>query len=143
MIDFNLLWDNHPGLGSKPCNFDNQCAIRMGVALENSGVNLEDFKGIRCWYRHSPRHILRAQELADWISEKTDLFGEKKVYKRKTYRFFEGKKGIVFIRDGWGATDHIDLWNGKELRGGYIEYLNRGIEIWFWELNNYKKDETI
>jgi hypothetical protein len=102
-------------------------------------VDLSSFKGARCWHNHTPRHILRAQELADWIAKKQGLFGEKKVYKRKdqpkmSHADFAGKKGVVFIRDGWGPTDHIDLWNGYELKGGDSPYLSKGTEIWFWRL---------
>lgn len=43
--------------------------------------------------------------------------------------------GIVFIKDGWGATDHIDVWNSSELKGGETEYfLSSWKEIWFWQL---------
>ncbi len=134
MINFSSLWNNHPGIGSSPCNFENQCAIRMGIALEKSGVDLKSYTGVRCWYGHSPKHILRAQELANWMKNKTDLFGDRKIYEKKTSDDFEGKQGVVFIMDGWGPTDHIDVWNGYQLKGGYIDYMNRGVEIWFWEL---------
>lgn len=117
MISFSELWNSHPGRESSPCNFENQCAVRMGVALA----------------------ALRAQELADWIAKDQTLFGKKEVYKRKdlpqmSYLNFDGKKGIVFIKDGWGATDHIDLWDGYNMKGGYSYYLSKGIEIWFWRL---------
>ena len=139
MISFNELWKGHPGWGSSPCNFDNQCAVRMGVALAESKVDLSSFKGVRCWHGHTPKHILRAQELANWIAKNLALFGQKKVYKRKdfpkmSYVDFDGKKGIVFIKDGWGATDHIDLWDGYSMKGGDASYLLEGTEIWFWRL---------
>ena len=139
MIKFKDLWDNHPGWKSKPCNFDNQCAVRMGVALAKSNVDLSSFKGARCWFTHKPTHILRAQELADWISKKHNLFGLKKEYERKdfpnmSYSDFSGKKGIVFIQNGWGSTDHIDVWNGYEMKGGDFAYLSKGTAIWFWRL---------
>ncbi|WP_212995054.1 T6SS effector amidase Tae4 family protein, partial [Elizabethkingia argenteiflava] len=94
----------------------------------------------RCWFDHNPRHILRAQELADWISKKYTIFGIKRVYKRKDHPKlssddFYGKKGIIFIKDGWGPTDHIDLWNGYEMKGGEASFLRRGVEIWFWRLS--------
>ncbi|BFM15697.1 hypothetical protein R50073_18800 [Maricurvus nonylphenolicus] len=72
-MKFNDLWENHPTVESliddAPCKvngkraFENQCAIRMGQALVKSGVNLTSFKGARCWHKHSPAHILRAEEL--------------------------------------------------------------------------------
>lgn len=47
---------------------------------------------------------------------------------------FKNAKGIIFIKDGWGATDHIDVWNGMSLKGGTVDYLGYGLEIWFWPL---------
>lgn len=135
MVSFNLLWKNHPGLGSRPCNFDNQCAIRMGVALQKSKVNMNSFKGARCWHGHTPKHILRAQELANWIKDRPSSFGKRKVYKNVSSSDFTGKKGIVFIKDGWGPTDHIDVWNGALMKGGSLDYFSKGKEVWFWQLN--------
>ena len=114
MITFEELWKHHPGRESSPCNHDNQCAVRMGVALAECKVDLSSFKGALCWEKgHNPKHILRAQELADWMANKKALFGERKVYKRTKdspkMSDFVGKKGIIFIKDGWGPTDHIDL----------------------------------
>ncbi|WP_409514664.1 hypothetical protein [Chryseobacterium sp.] len=44
-------------------------------------------------------------------------------------------KGIIFFKDGWGATDHIDVWNSSEMKGGETEYfLSSWKEIWFWQL---------
>jgi Type VI secretion system (T6SS), amidase effector protein 4 len=65
MLIFNELWLNHPGRNRRPCNFTNQCAIRMGIALQKTNVNMSTFKGAKCWHGHEPKHILRAQELAD------------------------------------------------------------------------------
>lgn len=52
-----------------------------------------------------------------------------------------GKSGIhtnsfdvMCIKNGWGATDHIDLWNGAAMRGGFANYFGLGKEVWFWEL---------
>lgn len=134
MVNFSILWNNHPGRNIRPCNFDNQCAIRMGIALQKTGVDLKSFMGEKCWYKdHEPKHILRAQELADWI-DKSLYFGAKKVYKNVKSSDFIGKKGIVFIRDGWGPTDHIDLWNGSIMKGGSSEYFSKGKEVWFWNI---------
>jgi len=68
---FNL-WKNHPGRGVYPCDksqFQNQCAIRMSTALHLSNVDISSFSGAKCWVSHEDgfKHILRAQELADWM----------------------------------------------------------------------------
>lgn len=140
-IGFITLWTNHPGY-TRPCNFDNQCAIRMGVALEKSGIDLSSFKGARCWHNHTPRHILRAQELATWMSKKEEIFGKKEEFKNVTYEDFQGKHGIVFIQDGWGPTDHIDLWNGVRciMKAGGSDYFAKGKAVWFWELSLFGGD---
>ncbi len=125
MVQFNTLWQNHPGW-TEPCNFDHQCAIRMGIALQKSNVDLKSFHGARCWEGHTPRHILRAQELADWINIKEHYFGTRSTYNKVTHSNFSSKKGIVFIQNGWGPTDHIDLWNGNEMKVGEISYFSKG-----------------
>jgi hypothetical protein len=74
---FDVLWSNYPS--KDPCvnpqtkakAYDNQCAIRVGMALEKSGVNFANFKGPRCEF--GPRGngmVLRAQELANWLKTK-------------------------------------------------------------------------
>lgn len=146
MVRFDELWKNHPGKSSHPCNialFPNQCAIRMSEALHKSGVDLMSFKGVKCWEKHKDgfKHILRAQELADWIYMHPEIFGNRLKLERKKYpkmgnKSFKNGKGIIFIKDGWsGGTDHIDIWNGISLKGGdALDYLWRGTEIWFWAL---------
>lgn len=142
-ILFKPLWDNHPGRDVKPCDgaaFPNQCAIRMGVALEKSHVNTSSFDTMypkrRCYpgVHHSPRHILAAQELANWLETQVPLVGKPEKRKNVNSGDYSGKKGIVFIQNGWGPTDHIDLWNGIAMRAGGAEYFAIGEAIWFWEL---------
>jgi hypothetical protein len=137
-VFFQKLWDNHP-YPDNPCNtkyFVNQCAIRMGVALENSGVNTRSFHGARCYkfLKHSPKHILRAQELANWLKTQKHIVGDMKSYKNVESSDFANKKGIVFVKNGWGATDHIDVWDGKRMKGGDPQYFSLAEEVWFWEL---------
>lgn len=145
MVRFEQLWKNHPGWESTPCNkviHRNQCAIRMSVALDKAGVDTSSFPGVKCWERHEDgfRHFLRAQELADWINVHPEIFGNRvllnrKKYPKMNYNSFKNAKGIVFIKDGWGATDHIDVWDGISLKGGDAhDYLSKGVEIWFWAL---------
>lgn len=113
----------------------------MGVALEKSGIDTSSFDSMypqrRCYpgLNHSPRHILAAQELANWIdSPRSTTFGTKKVIKGGALSALKDKKGIIFIMNGWGSTDHIDLWDGEYLKGGNTDWLNLGDEIWFWEI---------
>ena len=69
----------------------------MSVALADSEINLDSFTGEFCWHKHGKRHVLRAQELADWIASKSLLFGsiDKKI--SVTDKYFKGKLGVVFL----------------------------------------------
>lgn len=136
-VDPDTLWSNHP-YPATPCDtalFPNQCAIRMGVALSLSGVSMLSFAGVKCWSQHKPRHILRAQQLADWMLTQTETFGRAQIFRKKVSPSdFAGKKGIVFIQNGWGATDHIDVWDGTAMKGGDPGYFGMGAQVWFWQL---------
>lgn len=142
-ITADAIWKNHPYPNS-PCStdhFPNQCAIRMGIALELSGVDTSSFDRLfpnrRCFknLNHSPKHILAAQELATWMEKNASTFGAVKKYRNVTSAEFQAKKGIVFIMNGWGATDHIDIWDGARMKGGSAQYFALGQEVWFWNLN--------
>ena len=137
-MSWRAIWNAHPYPAS-PCDrtsFLNQCAIRMSVALAGAGVDLSSFRGARCYpgMGHGGRHILRAQELADWIALRPALFGTAGKRKNVTANDYAGKPGIVFVQNGWGATDHIDIWDGAAMKGGSPDYFARGKEVWFWPL---------
>ena len=137
-LSWSALWDNHP-FKEWPCDkaiFGNQCAARMGVALQKSGADLSSFRGARCWLKHTPRHILRAQELADWLRTQTELAGKVKIYKKVTWEEFKNKRGILFIQNltGAGGLDHIDLWSGSSLKKGAKTWISACEQVWFWDL---------
>lgn len=141
MLSFHRLWSNHPGPKIFPCDkstFINQCAIRLGVALQGAGVSLISFPGTRCYpgFKHNPKHILRAQELADWLASNSNIAGAIVKYRKGevSSKNFSEKRGIVFIQNGWGLTDHIDLWNGIEMKAGEDYYFDLGA-VWFWHLS--------
>lgn len=62
MVAFKTLWNNHPSNeeppNNAPCstsgtpNFENQCAIRLGVTLARSGISLSGYTGAFCWHKH-------------------------------------------------------------------------------------------
>ena len=148
---FADLWKHHPGSGVFPCDdelFANQCAIRMGVALEGAGIDSSSFGVRRCATSfpklkdHKPGHILAAQELADALVKHSATWGrESQVRKligsmQDNWGEFKNRKGIVFIQNGWGSTDHIDLWDGviDVMKGGDHSYRLRGEKVWFWRL---------
>ena len=142
-----LLWKHHAGRANV-CDgerFRNQCAIRMGQALELSDIRLSTSRSVlrRCssefnsYGSHKQGkvkgHVLAAQELANWMKTQTGIFGKRQIIHSKEDVL--GRSGILFIRDGWDTTDHIDVWNGESLVGGFDSYFEVDYEeIWFWEV---------
>lgn len=153
LLKFQTLWDNHPDVAGdehSPCKkangdskFDNQCAIRVGVALIKSGVNTSQLRGINnegqmanlahCWgegHAKSLGHTFRAEDLARAL-EHTYIQGVHKVEKIDAKDFNKrllGRTGIIFFKDYWRrepngkketfrdrSGDHIDLWNSSRL----------------------------
>jgi hypothetical protein len=143
-LDFVKLWSSYETLlslptGKKPCNgpWANQCAIRMAIVLEGSGVS---FKGAaysdpKCSHGH-PRG---AESLANWLWKKhgapsvhSDPEQAKKDLARET--------GIIFFKNCFtrdGSTvqsgDHIDLWK-KGLVQTYDDPGNLSQQVWFWSV---------
>ena len=172
-ITFKELWANYPpkkenGKSATPCqselgvaNFENQCAVRMGVCLNNLGINFTSNDGLMDCKKafnikgHKPlEHIIRAEELANWL-DKHAIAGIKKAVKYKPdtfYKAIHGKTGIIFFLNYYGRQgqidgggDHIDLWNknkttqdsfedyGQTLWGLAMQFkYGRADEIWFW-----------
>lgn len=150
-IDFAALTASYP-TDHDPCsnagssNFPNQCAIRMGVCLGDAGLDLRAFRGARCWYRHNPGHILRAQELAGWLRDgacvsqfSNGAFDRARRLRAPiTHNSYAGSHGIVFFQNFWGQGnqgDHIDLWDGTSLRTGALDYFSRSEEVWLWSMS--------
>ena len=140
MIIFKKLWESHPSInGDKnPCttngkkNFDDQCAIRVGVALSKCGVDTSKLPGaVHCWHHSkSLGHVIRAEELAIGLYRKpiAGLQNPIKVKPEEYSDLLKGKTGIIFFKDYWQrkingvketarnrSGDHIDLWNGSRL----------------------------
>jgi hypothetical protein len=145
MLNFEKLWLWHPANRGiiNPCttsgkvNFENQCAIRMADCLSKVGVQFNTFKGAKCYpgHNHNQSHVLRAEELADWMKSRPQIFGRVDVKKAATSLDYKNKKGILFLLNFWGQGnqgDHIDLWNGNKMTRGAPEYFTRAEEVWFW-----------
>lgn len=132
-VTWRQIWNAHPA-PAFPCDraaFSNQCSIRMSVALAGAGVDLSSFRGARCYpgMGHGGRHILRAQELADWIARRSAVFGTVGKRSNVTANDNAGQAGLVFIQNGWGPTDHIDVWDGSAMKGGSTDYFAHGQEV--------------
>ena len=142
------LWTAHPDSQERPYPclsasgrpyFQNQCAIKMGLTLASVGVDLKAFKGARCWYQGHQHHVLRAQELADWLRTTPSLLGPVEIRRKVTHADYLGRTGLVFFKNFWGEGnqgDHIDLWDGDELRAGATDYFERSEQVWFWPLSH-------
>lgn len=146
-IQFQTLLNAFPA-ENKPCSdatgaspFANQCAIRMSSCLVDAGVSLTTCHAVRCWHGHGRRHVLRAQELADWLASaagRLAIGAEVERSARNTQvssSDYTGRKGIVFFQNFWGAGnqgDHIDLWNSSQMMHGSLDYFTRSERVWFW-----------
>jgi hypothetical protein len=135
VITFETLWKNYPGdppcrdpkTGRIPPGYENQCAMRVGYALEKSGVSFQSFRGGRC--PGAPRGsglVANAEELANWL--RTRPFPEcpaaVEYTGKEAFAKIEKRTGIIFVADYWqrptdrGSArtgDHIDLWNGSRM----------------------------
>lgn len=153
MSRFDLLWNAHPGRGFV-CDstlFGNQCAMRIGVALRSIGAQLTGLKTCVTYDRrrfssHAPGHTRSAQEVANHFYRVTNGKG----LRATSFRIYTGtmndnmdtlknKNGMIFIMNGWGTTDHIDVWKGNgrtgELKGGQSSYFAVGQQVWLWEFD--------
>lgn len=132
--------------------FDNHCAINLSEALFNCGISLKGFTKTKCW--HCPKggiHIIRAQEMADWLKTKPFVNCPKpKSLSAKTYHENE-ETGIIFFRDYWrrGASessrtgDHIDLWNGSRLTTVFSYFRAQFGFSWEGQFSDYKLSKEI
>ncbi|WP_426713223.1 T6SS effector amidase Tae4 family protein [Cronobacter muytjensii] len=140
--------------------FDDQCAIRLGVALTRCGYDVSRLKLAQCWYHpKTDGHVLRAEELAKAL-KRTAIPGVFSAVKVSTENFEEtlrGQTGIIFFKDYFRrgsesftnrSGDHIDLWNGERVTSrssylriqwglrweGYLSDFFNSREIWFWKI---------
>lgn len=138
-ISFRQLWKNYPkGRVKDDCNpYRNQCAIRLSVALNSSGLIVKrGYKSKNVCVVGGSTNIRGAETLARHLK---NIYRKPLIYKRPSRAkiLLKNKKGIIFFKDlkGFrgGIGDHIDLWNGKITKTG--EYWEKCKQVWFWELN--------
>ena len=138
-LNFKDLWKNYPtGSVRGTCGqYNNQCAIKMSAAINNSGVN------IRSGYRYKnvctaggSTNIRGAETLARHLRR---VYRKPLIYLRphRAKILLKNKKGIIFFKDlaGFrgGIGDHIDLWNGKRTKSG--SYFHICSQVWFWPVS--------
>jgi hypothetical protein len=110
-VSFTTLWAGYPSsnpyvdakTGDPPKGFENQCAIKVSVALHASGVKLQSFRGAHVTINGKPA-ATRAEDLAAWLkahhiagisSPPINITGEN--WREK----IKNKTGIVFFANYW------------------------------------------
>lgn len=152
-LNFGNLWAGYPAespyldeRGNIPSGYENQCAIKLSLALLAAGVPLKGFRGASVAIG-GRRAALRAKELAEWLTRQApeslrlsslDITGpdwEKRI---------KGVTGIVYFENYWlrpgektPSGDHIDLWNGQRLTasglaGVLVTTLRFGLGVNSW-----------
>lgn len=136
-VSFKELWNAYPSKSTEHINpktnkdeFNNHCAINVSEALYKNDIKLKSFRGAKCWHKCPSGkniHVIRAQELADWLKKRPFAGCPKPlILTGASYEdAIEGKTGIIFFKDYWQRNnelgterrtgDHIDLWDGKGL----------------------------
>ncbi|MDB5559711.1 MAG: hypothetical protein JWQ36_2645 [Enterovirga sp.] len=123
-----------------PCDggWDNQCAIRMSIVLNQEKtvkINKETYSEPKC----SHGHARGAESLANFLVTK---IGYPKVYKDPAAAkiTIAEQTGILFFKDCFQRTgettargDHIDLWD-RGLTMTYDDPGNKAKQLWFWQL---------
>jgi hypothetical protein len=130
-VKFSKLWDAYPSdkpyvdaKGNVPKGYENQCAIKVSVALHGVGVELKGFTGAQVTIK-GKRAAIRAQEMPGWLS-KAIIPGIANPPRDITGSDWQDKArnltGIVYFENYWlregektPSGDHIDLWNGSRL----------------------------
>ena len=137
-LTFDKLWQGYPSSkpyvdksGDPPKGFENQCAIKVSVALQAAGVDMKSFRGAAVSV-DDKRLAIRAEELAAWLKTQ-HLIGlplkPENVTGKEWQDKIKGRKGIVFFANYWArpgearnaSGDHIDLWNGSRLTMSGVE----------------------
>ena len=148
----------------RPCRregIDNQCAVRMSVALGRCGCGF-DFSRWTHGFVHDrrgacsdlPPHVTNATNLVHYLRSlglRFEIFrkaGANALTADEIRTRMMGRKGIIYFQHCFGARgSHIDFWNGKEFMnqvlrespGAGVPYTSdlfqtaRG-EIWFSQL---------
>lgn len=136
-ITFSELWTNYP-IGNPYDNpdYENQCAIRMSVALHRVGIEMKSFsqKLVHPMNGDKIGRILldgkptatRADEMGQWLKLQpfAGLQKPEDITGSDWQARIKGRTGIIqfsryWTRSGEDAANasggHIDLWNGSRL----------------------------
>lgn len=120
-VPFSRIWDSYPSdppcvdkSGKPPLGWDNQCAVRLGVALASSGVSFASFPaGGRCPVGPASGPMIgSAQKLADWLIQ-------------------------TFLRFTLGISSlpNLNPFTRSEDNPNWFSDLGKSSQIWFWAVS--------
>jgi hypothetical protein len=144
-VTFAKLWKSYPSghpyvdakTGNPPPGYDNQCAIKVSVAIHGVGVEMKSFQGAVVMM-DGLKTAVGAAQLAAWL--KLQPFcglprWPEKVTGADWQDKIRGRTGIVYFENYWARNDsekandkptgdHIDLWNGSRLTAGGVSFFS-------------------
>lgn len=163
-LPFNVLWKNYPDdppcinpNGDVPNGWSNQCAVRIGTALERSGVSFSSLPaGGRCPTGPQGGGMVgNAERLAGWLKTKQRFAncGTCEILSPPTWETaVSSRTGIIFFRNYWrrngersgnGTGDHIDLWNRDRMTSAVLSFMRFTLGIrTFPNLNPFTRSES-
>jgi hypothetical protein len=144
-VTFAKLWASYPGghpyadpnTGKPPPGFDNQCAIKVSMAIHGAGIAMKSFRGLARQVNSLPVAYVAAQ-LAEWLKLQP-FCGLRKSPENVTgpnwQERIRGRTGIVYFANYWArderekkrdkpSGDHIDLWNGSRLTASGMSFFS-------------------
>ena len=146
-VTFQQLWDSYPwGKPSDNPAYDDQCAIRLSVALQKAGISMKSFSSDRVHPNHGQPSIgrdylngdknviiaTRANELGEWLDNmqsskdpKDHIPGVGRTERITPTKDWEssvkGRTGIIMF-DGYWMQDHQT--QQANATGGHIDLWN-------------------
>jgi hypothetical protein len=144
-VTFAKLWASYPSghpyldpkTGETPPGYENQCAIKVSVAIHGAGIEMKSFHGAVVMM-NGLKTAVAATQLANWL--KLQPFcglptAPEKVTGANWQDKIHGKTGIVYFENYWARSakekadekpsgDHIDLWNGSRLTAGGVSFFS-------------------
>jgi len=109
-------------------HFENACAIRVCVALNEAGETIPFIEGETSSGQNGTWHIFRVDILRDHLNE---TYGEAEVSSTTNISDFVGKQGIIIFEKQYdNATGHADLWNGVDCLGNCAFEGAVNVELW-------------
>ena len=132
----SIVFSNY--INDRFTNEINECAVRLSVAMIESGVDISGSSKFRPLIKANNGSMVQpsAAALADWIYV---VLGRPKIYIHQSAQWqksdFITKEGLIYFAHpespnrGGDGPGHIDVISGGHIGSGF--YPNK--KIWFWE----------